>query len=778
MGLFLPRMTALPPSPPFRSPWSWLPPLIICLVLAAAYANSFRVPFIFDDASSILENPTLHDWRTALFPPRDSGLTVSGRPLLNLSFAIDRALYGEHVAGYHATNLLIHALAGIALFGLVRRTLRLCTASSSTHNDDLFAALVSIIWVLHPLQTESVTYIVQRAESLVGLCYLFTFYAFARAIQSATHTRLWLTFSVVVCFAGMAAKEVMVSAPLLVHLYDRTFAAGSFRNAWRARRAFYLTLASSWLILTTCIVASGGRGGTVGTFDDITVVSYFLTQCQAIVHYLRLGLWPDPLVLDYGTRVVSGFGEVAGQFSLLTILAALTAYAVWKHPRIGFLGTTFFALLAPTSSFVPVNTQTMAEHRMYLPLAPVLILVSSLIWRMNVRVFMAVGVSVSFFFGILTHRRNHDYRSATSIWEDTIAKAPNNARAYTSLGTLLAKAGDFVAAEPLLERALALAPQDPSAHLAYGNALIVLGRRDEGYGYYERALALKPDYHDALYNYGKNLLDEGRVADAITRLEQAVASKPAAVNAHYNLGNAYLAAGRYAYSVKEYSFVIENDPAAIDALNNRGIARAALGDTEAAIRDYQQALEHAPGEARTLINLGRTFAQAGRHAEAIEYFTQAVQNDPTLPQAHANLGLALSASGRATEAIAPWRKALQLGLDDPALHTRLAQTLLELGRADEAIRELASLVARHPDFVDARYVHANLLLQSGRAGEALEHYLVLRRLAPQSAEIANNLGIAFAQLGRLDDARAAFTDALALDPAFSEARENLQRARE
>ncbi len=771
-------MTALPPSKETRSPWPWLAPLSISLALAAAYANSFHVPFIFDDAASILENPTLHDWRTVLFPPRDSGLTVSGRPLLNLSFAIDRALHGERVAGYHLTNLLIHWLAGLTLFGLIRRTLHLDAAIQPTHRGDLFAAVVSIIWVLHPLQTESVTYVVQRAEALVGLCYLFTLYAFVRALQTATRARLWLTFSAAACFAGMAAKEVMVSAPLLVLLYDRTFATGSFRETWQKRRRFYLALASSWLLLAACIAASGGRGGTVGTSNDVTVLGYFLTQCQAIVHYLRLTFWPTPLVLDYGTRVAGGFGEAAGQFFLLAALAGLAGYAIWKHPRAGFLGAAFFTLLAPTSSFVPVVTQTMAEHRMYLPLAPVLILFSTLIWRMNVRVFVAAGFSGAILLGTLTHRRNHDYRSATSIWEDTIAKAPDNARAHASLGTLLAKAGDFVAAEQQLRRALALTPHDPGAHVAYGNALIALGRRDEGYDYYELALALRADHHDALYNYGKNLLDEGRVADAITRLEQAVASKPAAANAHYNLGNAYLAAGQYAYSIREYSFVIENDPAAIDALNNRGIALGAIGDTEAALLDYRQALQHAPNNARTLINFGRALAQAGRHAEAIEYFAQATQIEPNLPQAHANLGLALSTAGREAEVIDSLRTALNLGLDDPSLHTQLALALLRLGRTDEATRELAAIVERHPRFVDARYPYANLLLQAGSPAEALEHYLALRRLAPQSAEIANNLGIALAQLGRLEEARVAFSDALEINPSFGDARENLQRARE
>ena len=207
-------------------------PLLIALAGFAAYANSFSGPYVFDDLGSIPENPTIRQlWPIGrvLTPP--PGQTVSGRPLVNLSLAINYAFGGTGVAGYHLGNLLIHLLAGLTLFGIVRRTL-----VPKTRMATQLACAVALLWTLHPLQTESVTYLIQRAESLMGLFYLLTLYCFIRWIdadvgakrarvplQSGSGSRQafvesgrsngWAWLSGLCCLLGMASKEVMVSAP-------------------------------------------------------------------------------------------------------------------------------------------------------------------------------------------------------------------------------------------------------------------------------------------------------------------------------------------------------------------------------------------------------------------------------------------------------------------------------------------------------------------------------------------------------------------------------------
>ncbi|MES1167228.1 MAG: hypothetical protein ABUL68_04430, partial [Pseudomonadota bacterium] len=236
-----------------------------CIVLAAfeAYFNSFSVPFIFDDAASIAQNSTirhLSQLGNVLSGPPWGALTVNGRPLLNLTLALNYALGGLAVGGYHGVNLAIHILAGLTLFGIVRRTLQQARLAGRFGEAALPLALcVALIWTLHPLQTEAVTYVVQRAESQMGLLYLLTLYAFIRGAASARPEK-WYALSVLCCALGMMAKEVMVSAPLMVLLYDRTFVAGSFGRAWRERWRWYGGLAATWLVLGWLMLGPGSRG--------------------------------------------------------------------------------------------------------------------------------------------------------------------------------------------------------------------------------------------------------------------------------------------------------------------------------------------------------------------------------------------------------------------------------------------------------------------------------------------------------------------------------------
>ncbi len=234
-----------------------------------AFLNGFSSPFLFDDYDSINQNASLrHLWPIwdALTPGGAVGAGVTNRPIVNLSLALNYAVGGLHVEGYHIFNFVIHLLASLLLYGVVRRTLLQPAARNAFGKAAGSLAWVSALcWLLHPLQTESVTCVIQRTESLMGLIFLGTFYAAIRAMESVRPTR-WYLAAIVGCLAGMATKEVMVSAPLLIFLYDRTFVAGSFRAAWERRKGFYLSLAATWALLAWLVIDVGGgtRGGSCG----------------------------------------------------------------------------------------------------------------------------------------------------------------------------------------------------------------------------------------------------------------------------------------------------------------------------------------------------------------------------------------------------------------------------------------------------------------------------------------------------------------------------------
>lgn len=625
----------------------------IVAVALAAYHNSFSGPFVFDDVPTIVDNASIRDLSRmdeVLLPRNPGGLTASGRPLVNLSLALNRALSGDAVWSYHAFNLLVHTLAGLVLFDSIRRTLLRPVLHRLGGADALpLAALTATLWTVHPLQTESVTYIAQRAESLMGLFYLLTLYGFIRGIES-TSSKWWFGLSVVACLLGMATKEVMVSAPLMVLLYDRTFVAGSFGGAWRQRRGLYLGLAATWVVLGGLVLGNSSRGGTAGFDTVITPWHYALTQCGAIIHYLRLALWPHPLVFDYGTGEIANLGEVWWQALALIALLVGTLVALRRWPAWGWVGAWFFAILAPSSSFVPVASQTMAEHRMYLPLVvPVLLLVAGAyaVWG---RWSFMLGLGAVAGCATLTLSRNLDYATELSLWTDTVTQHPANARAHNNLGLAEFKCGRVVEAMGHYEEAMRRGPQFSEPPYNLGLALARLQRYPEAIAVYEKALALRSDYPEAHNNLGNALLATGRSDDALRHYNEAVRLDPAFAEAHNNLGNALLGSGRIEEAVRHSEEALRLKPGYADAHYNAGNACAALGRYAEALRHYQEAQRLRPDYAAAHHNAGNVLLELDRPAEAMTHYEQALRIQPDYLEPHRALGLLLAHFGRFVEA--------------------------------------------------------------------------------------------------------------------------------
>jgi Flp pilus assembly protein TadD len=637
---------------------------IIAVAGFAAYANSFSGSFVFLDGAAILQNPTIrHLWPPGriLSPPADGSLTVGGRPVLNLSLAVNYAISGARVWSYHALNVLIHVLAGLTLFGIARRTLGKALAGRSHPPVNTLALAIALLWTLHPLHTESVTYIVQRAESLMGLFYLLTVYCFIRGAErrSPARSRAWLALSVAACLFGMGTKEVMVSAPVMVLLYDRTFLSGAFGEAWRRRWGYYLALASTWLPLAWLVAGAGGsRGGTSGFALGISWWTYARTQFPAVVHYLRLSVWPHPLIFYYAVEWSRPFAAILPDAIIVAVLAGATMGAVFSRrfePRaFGFLGAWFFAILAPTS-LVPGLSQTIAEHRTYLALVPVIAaaVLAAYAWlgRRSLILFFAAAAGL----GCLTARRSGTYRSDVDLWSDTAAKAPSNPHSQNNLGVALASAGRAPEAIARFDRALQLDPRYPEAHNNLGLALANAGRMDEAISHFEEALRLKRVYPEADTNLGVALAGQGRFAAAIVHFRHALAAQP------------------------DYA----------DALNDLAVALARTGRFDEAIVQYRKAVGLMPENAEARFNLGNALVHAGRRDEAIAEYEEASRLKPEDPEIHANLGAILAESNRLPEAIGQYEQALKLHPDDGDVHYNLGLALQGEGRMEDARRQFA-----------------------------------------------------------------------------------------
>jgi tetratricopeptide (TPR) repeat protein len=631
----------------------------MAVALIGAYSNAIHVPFLFDDVPAIVENRSVHALATALSPPQASGVTVSGRPVLNLSLAVNYVIGGTDTRGYHVANVAIHFAAACLLFCVVGRLARMDPTSGTTAaRRRLFAFLCAALWALHPLQTESVTYVVQRAESLVGLFYLATIHGFLRWAESP-RSWSWAAVAVVACFLGMGTKEVMVSAPLFVVLLDRTMVAGSLAAAWRSRKWFHLALASSWLLLAWCVASSAGRGGTVGSVAEVNAWHYVLTQCYAIFHYLRLVVWPTPLIFDYGIVLVQDWNDVWWRGALLIVGLGAAVWATARRSILGLAGLFFFAVLAPTSSFIPVNTQTMNEHRMYLALAPLLIIAAGGVRRLLPGAWPAVLGALCLAAAVGTWIRNMDYRSAESIWADTIAKQPQNARGWICYAVSLTEREDFVGAERALQRVQEIAPNDQSAWGSLGQLHVKAGSPDKAIAAYERALSLAPEDYDANFDLGIVHLEAGRTEQAIQRLAVAARVRPEAPAAHFNLGNAFVAAGRLSEAISSFERAKELDTGAVRTINNLANAQFQAGAVEQALKSFDSALARFPDASELRISRGAALLSLGRDGDAAADFHEALEREPGNGRAHANLALVLARKGDREGAVESFRRAIE-----------------------------------------------------------------------------------------------------------------------
>ncbi len=319
-----PPPSALPNAQRFaRERFHRLAALVIILAGLAAYANSLSDAFVFDDIDQIVSNPAIRQ----LWPPWKFFVPLN-RPIPNLTLAVNCALSGgvQDVASYHAFNIVVHILAALTLFGLVRLTLNLPALRARFEGAATALALATaLIWEVHPLQTEAVTYIIQRQESLAGLFCLLALYCVARGALSERPRpfdsaqgapRLcsgrWYIAAFAACVLGMLSKQTAATAPLAVFLYDWIFLSGSFLDTLRRRWPVYLALAATWLLLIPSFAPQANAQHASAGFQvgGITWFSYAVTQLGVILHYLRLSFWPAGLCLDYNWPLAKGAAAI------------------------------------------------------------------------------------------------------------------------------------------------------------------------------------------------------------------------------------------------------------------------------------------------------------------------------------------------------------------------------------------------------------------------------------------------------------------------------------
>lgn len=662
---------------PLERRTTWIAVMLILAAGCSAYSNGFDGVFVLDDVGSIEKNAAIR----RLWPPYAWLAYSPTRPLGYLTFAVNYALHGTAVFGYHVVNLTIHLAAASALFGLTRRTLRLPRlAERYRRRADVFATILTLFWAVHPLGTQAVTYVYQRLESLAALFALLSLYAFVRAYADGRRPQNgWAIVSLGCTYAGILSKESVVALPMIVLLYDFLFLAGSWRGVLERRR-YYAASFCSWGVALGLMIASGRdyENAGIAAVEGLTPLSYALSQSGVLLRYLRLSIWPVGLCLDYGRPSARTWTEFAPQTIVVVGLLVGAGRGLFQRRSWSFPACAFFLLLAPTSSFVPI-ADLIFEHRMYLPLAAVLALLecglvevyersAGYVVRPTARrrlryASLLAGVGVGVVLGVLTYRRNEDYRSYERMWRDVAARAPGHARAYRNLADALVKQnrmdeargqlgralrldpksahslwlmawieiddGDVIAAEPYLAQ-LEQLPAARSGYLALlGRMRTVQRRYEEAVALFRDSLALDPSDAYVVFNLGKALEGGGYDDEAARAYLQAVELQPSYSAAHNDLGSIYFRHGRYAEASAAFRAALVSDPQNVRARSNLGIALSRCGQTKEALRELQRCVtedERYPGGH---INLGIVLAQLGRFAAAEAQLEQALLLEPS-----------------------------------------------------------------------------------------------------------------------------------------------------
>jgi tetratricopeptide (TPR) repeat protein len=596
--------------------WVRFAPVLIVAVTALAYLNSFRGAFLHDDLYRIVRNTALHGGRW--------GELLGPRIVVYATLRLNYLMGGLHTAGYHAVNLAIHVANALLLFGISRHAFCHALSDGSRRIVVGSALLHSLLWAIHPIQTESVTYLIQRAESLSAFFLLLALYGLILGTMRC-HAASWNAIAVIACALGMATKESFLLAPVILLIYDRCFLSASVAELIRLRLRLHSLFILTWGLLAVLVFIQKQQGLEASAgfgLSGITPASYALTQCQVVPHYMRLVVVPAGLCLDYGWPMADGIASVMpGMLFMAGILAGVVFLCV-RRPSVGFWGLWFFVLLAPSSSIFPI-TDFAVEHRMYLPLAgllavPILIGATWLVrspaevrwmpaWRTGATVALIALVCV---LSGLTVQRNRAYLSEQAMWRDVLAKYPMNPRAHLSAGSSHFQAGRLAEARVHLERAVELDPSISRAHYALAATLLMMGETGRAEELCLSALTLAGHPEDKLnarLNYGLCLAAQGRIQPALeayaTVIRESGSFRAECAQAHY-LSGSLLDAEAPLKAEEHYRTAIATNPHA-PALNNLGILLAMRGDLEEAEDAFQTACELAPDYVDAQRNLWR-----------------------------------------------------------------------------------------------------------------------------------------------------------------------------
>ena len=741
--------------------------LLLFIILGSViYSNTLEVPFTFDDLSRIQENPyirinelTIDNLVQAMFNKQSS----ANRPLGNLSFALNYYFHQFNLKGYHIFNIIIHLLTAYFLYFFFKSTLRIPLLSTKYRHPEAIALFTALVWLVYPLHTQSVTYIVQRLNSLAAMFYVLSLllYVKGRLAEGKRNTWLWFAGSALSGILALGSKQNAAMLPFFILLYEWYFFQDIDRD-WLKRNLKYICGVAALFCLVTLFYLGTNPIEKLNSINDFahnefTLTERILTQFRVVIYYLSLLAYPHPsrLNLDYDFLLSHSLVDPISTLLCLGLIIGFIGLAIFmakKERLLSFCILWFFGNLVIESSVIPLAI--IYEHRTYLPSMLICLLAVALGYRFIK--FKWLGISlvciVVTVFSFWTYQRNIVWSDPIAFWSDCAKKSPLKARPHNNLGQVLADQGHFA----------------------------------EAVKHYSEALRINPDYAEAHNNLGIALKTQGKISEAISHYNEALRIDPNFVAAHNNLGNALIIQqGVTAKAISHFKEALRLNPKFAEAYSSLSVALIRKGNIDEAIDILKKALQINPHIAATYVNLGGALMLHDKSDEALIYFNKALQINPNLSEAHVNLGIILYNKERLDEAIAHFRKALlinhendeaQFNLnkalallneidmnikkiqedlalkpEEPFLYLELGNMYSIKGEVDKAIAQYQKAIYFQPDFPEALYHLAKLNIKKGEYLKALSIYQKVIALLPDNPSVYYNVACIYASQNKPEE---------------------------
>jgi tetratricopeptide (TPR) repeat protein len=764
---------------------------------AALYSHTLHGPFMFDDYPNILENPHIRVEDPSIGNLVDAGIrsVAKNRPVANISFALNYYVHQYDQAGYRAVNIAIHLLAGLALFFLIKTTVIIARERTSGPGileglDPAHVAFFAmLVWVVHPLHTQSVTYIVQRMNSMASMFYILSMLCYVRGRLGTGRTRWGLYLvSIVTGALAIGSKEIATTLPFFILLYEWYF----FRDlSWEwARRQVLPVIGIIAFVLLLLVLFAGVHFLqyilVAYYFREFTMLQRVLTELGVVVFYLSQILLPHPsrLNLEHDFPLSNSLFEpaTAASLGLIVVLLALAAVTARKNRLLSFAILWFFGNLAIESSFI--GLEIIFDHRTYLPSIFVIALLAAAALR-YIRprwAGMAALCVVAGVFSLWTYQRNEVLADELMMARDCAHKSPNLARPNNNLALVLVKRGDLDEAIVHFKRAIELAPDRYAIYKNLADALAGTKRHDEALEYYRQGLVLAEVQDKAMgsddrkqFHLGMgNSLDKlGRHEEAREQYAQALAIDPGLGIAYNLMGMSYAEEGMSAEALDQFARAVDVNPNYAEAHNNMGNVHARQGNLAEALGHYRNAIGIRPDYADAYYNMANILRQQGKDREAIRHYREAVRINPGHVNARNTLAALLYERGDLDGAVEQFRELIRLDSGNETAQENLDLVLRRKEGIDAArVRTLKALDA---DPVNAQLHHqmGELNRMAGDLNAAIESYQKAIAISPGFTRALEQLAFVYSLAGDYANAIATMEKVIELKPADPDAYYNI-----